>query len=110
MNLHVFHSRSLHGKVKVPGDKSISHRALMLGAIAAGVSEIKGWLPAGDCQATLAAMRSLGVEVNQLGSSHLLVHGRGLDGLQVPDDGKALDCQGSGTTMRLLAGILAGQP
>ena len=101
---------SLRGSVTVPGDKSISHRALLLGAISDGVSQVDGWLPAADCQATLNAVRALGVTVDQPGPARLVVHGRGLHGLQPPADGAVLDCQGSGTTMRLLAGILAGQP
>jgi 3-phosphoshikimate 1-carboxyvinyltransferase len=93
--------------VQVPGDKSISHRALMLGAIAEGVTRVTNWLPAGDCQATLRCMRALGVPIEQHDATTLTVHGVGCDGLQPPR--QTLDCQGSGTTMRLLAGILAGQ-
>ena len=101
----------LRGRVRVPGDKSISHRALLLGALADGASHIRGFLPSGDCLATLACVRALGVEVtpqptNQL--TDLIVHGRGLRGLRVP--AVPLNCARSGTTMRLLAGILAGQP
>jgi 3-phosphoshikimate 1-carboxyvinyltransferase len=92
----------------MPGDKSISHRALLLGGIAEGVSTIRNWLPAADCQATLHAMRALGVRVDQLGPTELVVHGVGLRGLGRPS--APIDCQGSGTTLRLLAGILAGQP
>jgi 3-phosphoshikimate 1-carboxyvinyltransferase len=91
----------------VPGDKSISHRALLFGAIAEGESIVHNWLPAADCQATLKAMRALGVKVEQPSLTELVVHGRGLRGLQPPN--ASIDCQGSGTTMRLLAGILAGQ-
>jgi len=91
----------------VPGDKSISHRALLLGAIAEGESIVHNWLPAADCQATLKAMRALGVTAEQPSLTELVVHGRGLRGLQPPN--APIDCQGSGTTMRLLAGILAGQ-
>jgi 3-phosphoshikimate 1-carboxyvinyltransferase len=92
----------------VPGDKSISHRALLLGAIAEGTSHVKGFLPGADCLATLRAVRALGVEVEEPTPTTLVVHGRGLHGLQEADD--VLDCGGSGTTMRLLAGMLAGQP
>jgi 3-phosphoshikimate 1-carboxyvinyltransferase len=94
--------------VTVPGDKSISHRALLLGAIAQGASTVRKWLPADDCQATLDAVRDLGVAVDRLSPTELLVHGRGLRGLSPTD--APIDCRGSGTTMRLLAGILAGQP
>lgn len=99
----------LCGCVSVPGDKSISHRALLLGAIADGTSRVENFLPAADCLATLHAVRALGIEVTPLRSrSTLIVHGRGLCGLQAPT--APLNCARSGTTMRLLAGILAGQP
>jgi 3-phosphoshikimate 1-carboxyvinyltransferase len=99
---------AIQGRVSVPGDKSISHRALLLGALAAGSSEITGFLPAEDCQATLACIRELGIEVEIHDETTLTVHGRGLEGLRAPD--AALNCARSGTTMRLMAGILAGQP
>ncbi len=91
----------------MPGDKSISHRALLLSALAEGDTALSGWLAAEDCQATLRCVRALGVAVEQPGASDLLVHGVGLHGLSEPAD--VLQCGGSGTTMRLLAGILAGQ-
>jgi 3-phosphoshikimate 1-carboxyvinyltransferase len=94
--------------VTVPGDKSISHRALLLGAIAQGVSTVRKWLPADDCQATLSALGDLGVTVERVSPTELLVHGAGLRGLSPP--AAPIDCRGSGTTIRLLAGILAGQP
>lgn len=117
-------SRPLRGSARVPGDKSISHRALMLGALADGVSRVEGFLPGGDCFATLGCMRALGIEIQLNGlnglngentadsvssveSPTMIIHGRGLRGLQKPD--APLDCVRSGTTMRLLAGILAGQ-
>jgi 3-phosphoshikimate 1-carboxyvinyltransferase len=99
---------ALTGEVHVPGDKSISHRAVLLAAIAEGVSRVENFLPAADCRATLGVVRALGVEVEERGPASLAVHGRGLRGLQEPGD--VLDCVRSGTTMRLLAGILAGQP
>jgi 3-phosphoshikimate 1-carboxyvinyltransferase len=99
---------ALCGQVTVPGDKSISHRALILGAIAGGESRVTGFLPAADCQATLDAIRALGVQVDRLESSTLRVHGRGLHGLREPED--VVACARSGTTLRLLAGLLAGQP
>jgi 3-phosphoshikimate 1-carboxyvinyltransferase len=98
----------LRGHVRVPGDKSISHRALLLGAIADGPSRVEGFLPAADCQVTLRLVRALGIQVEQHTPTTLTVHGRGLQGLQEPED--ILDCGRSGTTMRLLAGLLAGQP
>lgn len=97
----------LRGRARVPGDKSISHRALLLGAIAAGKSRVEGFLPAADCQATLGAVRALGVEVEEHSPTTLTVHGVGLHGLHEPEN--VLDCRRSGTTMRLLAGLLAGQ-
>lgn len=108
----------LHGCVSVPGDKSISHRALLLGAIADGTSRVENFLPAADCLATLCAVRALGIKVTLIPApspsqgegrpSTLIVHGRGLRGLQAPT--APLYCARSGTTMRLLAGLLAGQP
>ncbi len=105
----------LHGQARVPGDKSISHRALMLGALADGVSHVAGFLPGGDCLATLGCMRALGVQIslnglsgeNSVESVDVTIHGRGLRGLRAPS--APLDCVRSGTAMRLLAGILAGQ-
>lgn len=98
----------LRGQEHVPGDKSISHRALILGAIARRASRIERFLPAADCLATLSVVRALGVEVQELSPTSLIIHGRGLHALQEPAD--ALDCARSGTTMRLMAGLLAGQP
>lgn len=98
----------LRGRARVPGDKSISHRALLLGAIAEGTGRIENLLPANDCLATLTAVRALGIEVEELSPTTMLVHGRGRHGLQEPDD--VLNCVRSGTTLRLLAGLLAGQP
>jgi 3-phosphoshikimate 1-carboxyvinyltransferase len=98
----------LRGHARVPGDKSISHRTLLLGAIAEGTSRVENFLPAADCLATLRAVRALGIEVEELAPTTLIIHGQGLHGLREPDD--VLDCGRSGTTMRLLAGMLAGQP
>ncbi len=100
----------LQGTVAVPGDKSISHRAVMLAALAEGTGTVEGFLPSGDCLATLACVRQLGIRVEHADSgapTTLIIHGRGLRGLQPPEE--PLDCRRSGTTMRLLAGILAGQ-
>jgi 3-phosphoshikimate 1-carboxyvinyltransferase len=122
----------LAGHIRVPGDKSISHRAVLFGAIAQGTTRIRNFLPANDCIASLQAVRSLGIEVEivpsddfgfwilDFGASNpkskiqnpksfdVLVHGRGLRGLREPAE--PVECGGSGTTMRLLAGLLAGQP
>jgi len=101
----------LRGELGVPGDKSITHRALMLGAIADGPSRVRGHLEGGDCRATVNCLRALGVAIDQAptpeGTPELVVRGRGLRGLREPDG--LLDCGRSGTTMRLLAGLLAGQ-
>ena len=101
----------LRGTISVPGDKSISHRAIMLAALADGTSLIRNWLPAGDTIATLEAFRALGVAIRVDEKSpqawDLQIEGRGLYGLQPPP--AALDCRNAGTCMRLLAGILAGQ-
>ena len=100
-------SGPLRGHVRVSGDKSISHRALLLGAVAEGTTQVENFLPAADCLATLRAVRALGIQVTEHTPTELLIHGGGLRGLQEPDD--VLDCARSGTTMRLLTGLLAGQ-
>ena len=112
-------SGPLRGTVTVPGDKSITHRALMLASIAEGETLVEGWVPAEVCLATMRCMQALGAqieEVNKPGFSEkpgllsgaLLIRGKGLHGLTEPAD--VLHCAGSGTTIRLLAGLLAGQP
>lgn len=98
---------SLQGRLRVPGDKSISHRALMFGAIAEGVTEIEGFLDGADCLNTLAAIRAMGVQVEAASSTSLKVQGCGLYGMRASKT--ALDCGNSGTAMRLFAGLLAGQ-
>ncbi|MEB3308301.1 MAG: 3-phosphoshikimate 1-carboxyvinyltransferase [Cyanobacteriota bacterium] len=99
---------SLSGTVRVPGDKSISHRALLFGAIAEGTTRIEGLLPAEDPLSTAACLRAMGVEVSPIQAGEpVLVQGVGLDGLQEPAD--VLDCGNSGTTMRLMLGLLAGR-
>jgi len=98
----------LGGRTQVPGDKSISHRALMFAALADGRSRVDGFLSSGDCLATLGCLQALGVKIDRHNETALTVHGCELRGLQKPDG--PLNCVRSGTTMRLLAGILAGQP
>lgn len=95
------------GAVRVPGDKSISHRALMLGGIADGISEVRGFLESEDCLATMQAMRALGVVVDRPGAQEVRVHGVGLHGLKAA--GHPLDMGNSGTAMRLMTGLLSGQ-
>ena len=100
--------RSLRGTVRVPGDKSISHRALLFGAIAEGTTRIEGLLPAEDPLSTAACLRAMGVAVSPIEAGQpVLVEGVGLDGFQEPED--VLDCGNSGTTMRLMLGLLAGR-
>lgn len=98
----------LHGVVQVAGDKSISHRSLLLGALAEGESRIAGFLPSGDCLATLSCLHTLGITIISPDATSVIIEGKGLHGLDKPK--VPLDCVRSGTTMRLLAGILAGQP
>ena len=93
--------------VTVPGDKSISHRSMILGGIAEGISKVSGFLESGDCLATMKAMQSMGVKIEKQGND-FLVHGVGKQGLKAPVDGQ-IDCGNSGTGMRLLAGVLAAQ-
>lgn len=98
---------SIQGSIRVPGDKSISHRSIMLGAIAEGTTHISGFLEGDDALATLQAFRALGVNIEGPKDGHVTVHGVGLKGLKKPN--KPLDMGNSGTSTRLLAGILAGQ-
>jgi 3-phosphoshikimate 1-carboxyvinyltransferase len=102
--------QALRGVIRVPGDKSISHRALIFGALADGTSEIRGFLPAGDTLATLSCIRALGVQVDRHDETTLTVHGRGLRGLQPTANGAPLNMVNAGTGIRLLAGVMAGQP
>ena len=98
---------SLQGRARVPGDKSISHRAIMLGALADGVTEIDGFLEGADALGTLHAFRAMGVWIDGPTVGRVVIHGAGLDGLTAPDG--PLDLGNSGTSMRLLAGLLAAQ-
>jgi 3-phosphoshikimate 1-carboxyvinyltransferase len=95
------------GHVAVPGDKSISHRSVLLGGLGEGETHVQGFGRSDDTMATVRAMRALGVEVEELGDDELLVHGVGLRGLRAPES--AVDCANAGTLIRLLAGIVAGQ-
>lgn len=98
---------NLTGRVRVPGDKSISHRSIMLGSLAEGMTEVSGFLEGEDSLATLAAFRSLGVTIEGPEQGRVGIRGVGLRGLAAP--GQALDLGNSGTSMRLMAGLLAGQ-
>jgi len=101
-------TRSVRGELIVPGDKSISHRALMLGGIAEGRSDIDGFLASEDCLATLAALRALGVRIERPNESRVHVYGAGRAGLRAASG--SLDMGNAGTAMRLFMGLLAGQP
>lgn len=99
-------SGKLSGTVTVPGDKSISHRSVMFGSIAEGLTEISGFLQGADCLSTISCFSKMGIEIENKGDT-VLVHGRGLRGLKQPDE--ILDCGNSGTTTRLISGILSAQ-
>ncbi len=98
---------SISGQVELPGDKSISHRYAILGALAEGTTEISNYASAADCQSTLECLRQLGVTIEKR-DSVVRILGRGLGGLESPR--RTLDAENSGTTIRMLAGVLAGQP
>jgi 3-phosphoshikimate 1-carboxyvinyltransferase len=108
LNFKIEPRSSLRGEVHVPGDKSISHRAIMLGALAKGVTPVRGFLAGEDCLATLRAFREMGVSIEQPAPDQVDIQGVGLRGLQAPN--KPLDLGNSGTAIRLLAGIMAAQP
>jgi 3-phosphoshikimate 1-carboxyvinyltransferase len=97
----------VEGEITVPGDKSISHRALMLGGIAEGVTDITGFLAGQDCLATLRALQAMGVQIDRPEDEHVIVHGAGIEGLA--GSGAPLDMGNAGTAMRLFMGLLAPQ-
>ena len=99
--------KTLKGKIKVPGDKSISHRAVMLGAMAEGITTVEGFLPGEDCLSTISCFKQMGVDIHQK-EDRVIINGKGLEGLKEPDG--MLDVGNSGTTIRLISGILAGLP
>ena len=105
MEIHTSHG--LHGEIEIPGDKSISHRSVMFGALAKGTTEITHFLQGADCLSTIGCFRAMGVEIENT-PEKILVHGRGLHGLTAPAG--TLDVGNSGTTTRLISGILSGQP
>ncbi len=98
----------LQGQVTVPGDKSISHRSIMFGSIAKGITEIDNFLQGADCLSTMACFQRMGIHIENKGS-RVVVHGNGLHGLKAPLGDGVLDCGNSGTTTRLISGILAAQ-
>ena len=97
---------NLHGEITVPGDKSISHRAVMFGSLAKGTTRITHFLEGADCLSTISCFRKMGIDIEN-NNGEILVHGKGLRGLSSPTD--ILDVGNSGTTTRLISGILAGQ-
>ncbi len=101
-------ANSLRGEIIVPGDKSISHRAVMFASLAQGKSRIRGLLRGEDCLSTIRAFKNLGIEIVDKSIDELIIYGSGLDGLHESND--MIDCGNSGTTMRLMSGILAAQP
>lgn len=104
--MNIRKSKGLRGEISIPGDKSISHRSIMLGALAKGITKITNFLQGADCLSTMACFRRMGIEIEN-SSGEVLVHGKGLHGLSAPKD--VLDVGNSGTTIRLLSGILAPQ-
>jgi 5-enolpyruvylshikimate-3-phosphate synthase len=98
----------IDGHIGVPGEKGISHRALLIGALCEGETLVRGWGRSGDTESTLSVVRALGVTVEERDVDTLVVHGVGLRGLKAPD--KPLDCGNAGTLARLLTGVLAFQP
>lgn len=107
ISYHVSAGGRLQGRIRVPGDKSISHRSIMLGSLAEGVTEISGFLEGEDSLATVAAFRAMGVAIEGPHQGRVSINGVGLHGLKQPSG--PLDCGNSGTSMRLLAGLLSGQ-
>ena len=106
-NKIVASAKSLRGEISVPGDKSISHRSIMLGSLAVGTTHVNGFLMGEDNLATWKAFASMGVSIIQTGPDALAISGVGIDGLKEPQD--VIDCGNSGTTIRLMSGLLAGQ-
>ncbi len=99
-------AENLKGKIKVPGDKSISHRSVMLGSIANGTTHVSGFLTGDDCLSTIDCFRKMGIEI-KIDGTDVTIHGKGLHGLKKPNE--TLDVGNSGTTLRLITGILAAQ-
>ncbi|MDE6025265.1 MAG: 3-phosphoshikimate 1-carboxyvinyltransferase [Lachnospiraceae bacterium] len=100
--------KSIKGELTVPGDKSISHRSIMLGSLAKGTTEVTGFLQGADCLSTISCFRKMGVDISNRGDGTVAISGKGMRGLVAPKD--TLDVGNSGTTTRLMSGILAAQP
>ncbi len=105
--MEITNNYTFQGELSVPGDKSISHRSIMFGAIADGLTEVTNFLQGADCLSTISCFRNLGIEIENK-QDKILIHGKGLHGLHAPK--QVLDVGNSGTTTRLISGILAGQP
>lgn len=106
MNKVISSRTGLNGKIKIPGDKSISHRAVMFGSLAKGDTEITGFLRGDDCMSTISCFKKLGINI-EVTDDKVIVHGKGIKGLTAPSE--TLDVGNSGTTIRLISGILAAQ-
>lgn len=108
-NAYVIHSvkDGLHGEIEIPGDKSVSHRSVMFSGLADTSVHIKNFLPSADCLSTVSCMEAMGVKVQRISETELIVQGNGINGLKEPET--VLDAGNSGTTLRLLMGILAPQ-
>jgi 3-phosphoshikimate 1-carboxyvinyltransferase len=108
VELRVCRANRISGEITVPGDKSISHRAVMLASVSEGITQLEGFSPGKDCLSTVRCFKQMGVHIEDSGPGKVRIHGAGLYGLKEPEN--ILDAGNSGTTMRLLLGILAGQP
>lgn len=106
-NYLVHPATKVGGSIRVPGDKSVSHRSLMLGSIAEGITEVRGFLESEDCLSTMKAMQALGVRIERTGAQEVRVHGVGMKGLKGANH--PLDMGNAGTAMRLMTGLLSGQ-
>ena len=106
-NYLVHPASTVTGSIRVPGDKSVSHRSLMFGGIAEGVTEVRGFLESEDCLSTMKAMQALGVRIERTGKQEVRIHGVGMKGLKGANH--ALDMGNAGTAMRLMTGLLSGQ-
>ena len=108
MSFSLKRSAALCGEISVPGDKSISHRSVMLGALASGTTRVSHFLPSADCLSTIDCFRKMGAKIDIKDDENIVIHGCGLHGLSAPSE--VLDTGNSGTTTRLMTGILAAQP
>ena len=106
--MKILPAKKIEGSLKVPGDKSISHRAVILGSIARGITEIHNISPCEDCSCTISAIKKMGIEFSSSEKGTIIIKGKGLEGLSEPKE--ILDLGNSGTSMRLLSGVLSAQP